>query len=118
MTPPPPRRDLAWARSFSRCDRTVLHPAFTRGATRPGLLMWNVGPSPRPLRRCARAQLCLDPRLEVVAAVEDAAAQAEAARTAAKVPPVPEGGHRGAEELGGFGDREQFGLAAYGLIRH
>src|SRR4051794_32857633 len=62
--------------------------------------------------------LLLDPRLEVVTAVEDAAAEAEATRTGAQVAPVPQGGHRSAEQLGGLGDGEQFGLAAGGIVGH
>jgi hypothetical protein len=60
----------------------------------------------------------VDPRAEVVTAVEDAAAETEAARAGAQVAPVAEGGDRGAEELGGFGDGEQFGVAAGGMVGH
>jgi hypothetical protein len=64
--------------------------------------------------RVRPAVLVLDPAAEVVAAVEDAAAESEAVRADVEVPPVAEGGDGGAEEVGGFGDREQFGLVVGG----
>ena len=62
--------------------------------------------------------LGVDPGVQVVAAVEDAAAEAEAARTGAQVSPVAQGGDGGAQEVGGFGDGEQVGLAADGGLGH
>ncbi len=66
----------------------------------------------------------VDPGVEVVAAVEDAAAEAEAGRAGAQVASVAQGGDGSAQELGGLGDGEQRrgGLedvvAARGLVRH
>src|SRR5690348_13635840 len=61
---------------------------------------------------------CVDPGAEVVAAVEDAAAEAEAGRSGAEVSPVAEGGDGGAEEFGGLGDGEQVGHVVAGLVGH
>ncbi len=58
--------------------------------------------------------LGVDPGVQVLAAVEDAAAEAEAVRAGALVSPIPEGGDGSAEEFGGFGDGEQVGLVARG----
>ena len=49
----------------------------------------------------------VDPGVEVVAAVEDAAAEAEAGRAGAQVPPVAERGDGGPQQFGGLGDGEQ-----------
>jgi len=51
--------------------------------------------------------LCSDPILHVVQSVDDAAADAEAVRSGAEVSPVAQGGDRGADQVGGLGDREQ-----------
>src|SRR4051794_5693514 len=40
------------------------------------------------------------------------------ARAGAEVAPVPEGGDRSAEQLGGFGDREQCKFSAGGVVGH
>jgi hypothetical protein len=48
-----------------------------------------------------------DPFVEVVGAVEDAAAEAEAAGSGAEVPPVAQGGFGGAEDARCFVDREE-----------
>src|SRR4051794_18696258 len=53
--------------------------------------------------------LHVDPGVEIVAAVEDAAAEPKAGRAGAEVAPVPEGGDRGPQQLGGLGDGEQLG---------
>ena len=61
--------------------------------------------------------LGVDEAAQVVGAVEDAAAEAEAAWPGALVPPVAEGGDGGAQKFGCFGDGEQFGFAvAEGLV--
>ena len=44
--------------------------------------------------------LVVDPRVKVVAAVEDAAAETEAARAGAQVAPVAEGGDQGSCKVG------------------
>ena len=62
--------------------------------------------------------LGVDPGVQVVAAVEDAAAEAEAARAGAQVSPVPQGGDGGAQQFGGFGDGEQLGLVAGWRVGH
>src|SRR4051812_25842866 len=54
------------------------------------------------LHSWASAPLGLDPGMEVVLAVEDATAEAEAAGARAQVAPVAQGGDGGAEEFGGF----------------
>src|SRR3954468_3541797 len=56
----------------------------------------------------------VDPCVEVVAAVKDAAAEAEAAGAGAEVAPVAEGGDGGAQHFGGFGDGEQVGVGTGG----
>jgi hypothetical protein len=48
--------------------------------------------------------LGVDPLVEVVGAVEDAAAEAEAAGSDAEVVPIAQGGDECAEQVGGFGD--------------
>jgi hypothetical protein len=53
--------------------------------------------------------LSVDPGMEVVPAVEDAAAEAEAVRATAQVPPVPESGHGSAQQLRGLTDGEEVG---------
>src|SRR5205823_5510816 len=57
-----------------------------------------------------RVPLLVEPDLQVKAAVEHAAAQAEAARTGPEVTPVAERCDGGAEKLGCLGDGEQVGL--------
>src|SRR4051812_35881727 len=64
------------------------------------------------------ACLRVDPGMEILAAVEDPAADAEATWSGAEVPPVAEGGDGGAEEFGGFGDGEQVGLCVGGGLGH
>src|SRR3954467_3072681 len=59
-----------------------------------------------------------DPCVEVVAAVKDAAAEAEAAGAGAEVAPVAEGGDGGAQQYGGFGDGEQGGAGACNGVGH
>src|SRR3712207_7028437 len=99
-------------------DGTDGHAACRREPTRRGRQPTGLWPFAGSLSGGASAQLLLHPRLEVVTAVEDAAAEAEAAGAGAQVAPVPEGGHRSAEQLGGLGDGEQFGLAAGGVLGH
>jgi hypothetical protein len=48
-----------------------------------------------------------DPLVEVVGAVEDAAAEAEAAGSGAEVTPVAQGGDGCAEQVSYFGDGEE-----------
>ena len=48
-----------------------------------------------------------DPGVEVVGAVKDAAAEAEAAGSGAEVPPIAQSGDGCAEEVGCFGDGEE-----------
>jgi hypothetical protein len=74
-------------------------------------------PFTRSIAGGALTQLLLDPRLEVVAAVQDTAAEAKAARAGAPVPPVPKRGDGGAQQQGGFGDGEQLGRGLGGVIR-
>ena len=54
--------------------------------------------------------------MEVVGAVQDAAAEAEAAGAGTQVAPVPQGGDRRTKEVGRFGDGEQLGLVVGGAI--
>src|SRR4051812_36320927 len=59
-----------------------------------------------------------DPGVQVVAAVEDAAAEPEAAGAGVAVPPVPQGGDGCAQRFGCFGDGEQLGVVAVGVVGH
>src|SRR3954453_3033032 len=109
----PPRLDATGSGLFVQSlGSNGSSPSIHKRSDGAGPANWDLEPSPPSLHSCAGAQLCVDPRLEVVARVEDAAAQAETAGAGAEVPPVPQGRDGSAEELGGFGDREQFGLAA------
>ena len=58
----------------------------------------------------------VDPCRQVVAAIEDAAAEPEGVRAGAQVAPVPQGGDRGAQQLGGFADGEQLGRGRGGVV--
>src|SRR3712207_9489183 len=58
----------------------------------------------------------VDPCTQVVAAIEDAAAEPEGVRAGAQVAPVPQGGDRGAQQVGGFADGEQLGRGRGGVV--
>jgi hypothetical protein len=62
--------------------------------------------------------LGVDPGSYVVAAVEDAAAEAEAARARPEVSPVPQRGDGSAEDVRSFCDGQQFGFVAGGVFGH
>jgi hypothetical protein len=51
--------------------------------------------------------LGVDPLVDVVGAVEDAAAEADAAGSGAEVAPIAQGGDGCAEQVGGVGDGEK-----------
>src|SRR4051812_2509705 len=94
---------MAWFRRELTCSARVFRCNGNAGASNVMLCR-----SARP--RAVLVMLRLDPRLDVVAAIEDAAAKAEAARAGAEVAPIAESGNGSAEQCGGFGDGEQIGV--------
>ncbi|CCH90570.1 protein of unknown function [Modestobacter italicus] len=77
-----------------------------------------VGSPPAPPVVGNPAVMNVDPAAELVGAVEDAAAETEAAWAGAEVAPVPQRGDGRAQEFSGFDDGEQFGLMAGGAVGH
>src|SRR4051812_9746352 len=66
--------------------------------------------------RAALVETVGDPGAQVVAAVENAPGEAEATRSGVAVAPEAQGGDRGAQQFGGFGDGEQLGFG--GVVGH
>jgi hypothetical protein len=105
---PAGRRDPAFALSGRGCPRP--NAPAQRRATSISVTVCRMMPS--------TVALSGDPSMEVVTAVEDASAEAEAVRAAAQVPPVPEGGHGSAQQLRGLTDGEEVGWLVGGGVGH